>query len=220
MKAGNWFNRSRRIWMVALSGACLLGMYEAAPAREALLSAVTLAPVTIEPEPLDGVAPDAEQQERVRILAKQVTEHIHHWVLKKQLAGAVTDGVKRNTLENSPPAHPTLSATVRLPISLPRDLQSRRQVFQRERLVTVQVTMQLSDGTKIEVEEVLNGKDIHLAKRRRQQLTYSRGINWVLELYAEKAVDRALGRLLERMASHHATTQVPTNAGKGASDGA
>jgi hypothetical protein len=224
MEICNRFSRTPRGFVLPLSAVCLVLLCAAAWARgdhrrrhaaspKPLFAAVAVMPFTVEPEPPAGVAVSPTQPERLRIAAEQVTEHVHHWLLKKRLSGTIAGRVHRAT-SPADETLPFITGTVRLPVSLPTGRQERHALFARERFATAKVTMQFPDGTTLEAEAALNGKDVPLTRNYKRYLTYEKGIGWVLEKFAEKAVDRALQSLLSQLTSRSATQRKTAGNGK------
>ncbi len=151
MKIFNRLSRSRRVSMM-FCGACLLWTGATSVASEPLLRHVAVAPLVVEAQSLEGVPTEAAQPERVQFLEKQIAQHVQRWLSKRRLAAR----------------QPIVSGTIRLPVSMPRDLPSWRKLFAKERFANVRLTMQLADGTKIESAAELDGKEINLTKRLRQ----------------------------------------------------
>lgn len=207
--------------VVAAGAACLLLWGATVQARgprrqpsweKPLFGVVQVAPFAIEPEPRAGVPLGAAQQERIRVLSEQVTQHTDHWLFKKRLSGTIAGGEQRAT-SAADEATPVVSGVVRLPLSLPADLQQRYALFSRQRFATATVTVQLPAGTKIEAAATPDGKESLPTERLRQQLTYGKGIVWVLERFAEKAVDRALESLWREVRTRRRPAASPTGDG-------
>lgn len=85
---------------------------------------------------------------------------------------------------------------MRLPVSLPRNPYEAARALRRPNIAAATLSVRCRHGDVLaQVTQALDGRRVKLAQQKREQLSYSQGVGWVLEIYAERAVDRAFAHL-------------------------
>jgi hypothetical protein len=175
--------KKTKTWCVVFIALLLAPICSAPSEAQNTENQVTIKDRVLEPAP-QNLTSDDEQQQRIEFLTKETNAHLHRFVARRG-----------KTLASG-----SISATLRLPIALPRERRALEKVLKSQNLVTARVVWQRAHGSRLEVEETLNGDDVTLSKFWRQRLNFDEGVSWTMEIYAEKALDRALRTLMEKAA--------------------
>ena len=189
-------NTTKRVLLVLsfAFGACFLLAAPNVYARRAkppLFKVVAFRPVVVEPILIEGAPERPDQEAIVRKLSEEATKQMRRMLVRAHIAGAVEEEVAASPEGAAIAPSIRVTATVRLPVSLPPKAHGWNASQRKGRFATATLTIENTDTGAVlaKGEGTCDWKDAWWTTGRTRR---SRPVDDVLAHFARKTTERAI----------------------------